>query len=69
MSPFMAIYPLCLLDIDRAEDSSIIKKSLRHIESLGTREWCGYSFSWMASLYARAKEADNAVKQLANFFY
>jgi len=67
MSPFMAIYPLCLLDIDRVEDSSVIKKSLRHIESLGTREWCGYSFSWMASLYARAKEPDSAVKQLRIF--
>jgi alpha-L-fucosidase 2 len=58
---------LCLLDINNAADSSIIKKSLRHIESLGTREWCGYSFSWMACLYARAKEADNAVKQLQIF--
>jgi alpha-L-fucosidase 2 len=67
MSPFMAIYPLCLLDINNADDSSIIKKSLRHIESLGTREWCGYSFSWMACLYARAKEADSAVKQLQIF--
>jgi len=67
MSPYMAIYPLCLLDINRAEDSDIIKKSIRHIESLGTREWCGYSFSWMASLYARAKEADSAVRQLQIF--
>ena len=67
MSPYMAIYPLCLLDINRAEDSYIIKKSIRHIESLGTREWCGYSFSWMASLYARAKEADSAVRQLQIF--
>ena len=67
MSPFMAIYPLCLLDINRAVDSSIIKTSLRNIESHGTREWCGYSFSWMASLYARAKEADSAVKQLQIF--
>jgi alpha-L-fucosidase 2 len=67
MSPFMAIYPLCLLDIDRPADSVIIKKSLRHIESLGTREWCGYSFSWMACLYARAKEATNAVRQLQIF--
>jgi alpha-L-fucosidase 2 len=67
MSPLMAIYPLCLLDINRADDSSIIKKSLRNIENRGTKEWCGYSFSWMASLYARAKEADNAVKQLQIF--
>jgi alpha-L-fucosidase 2 len=67
MSPFMAIYPLCLLDINKSPDSIIIKKSLHHIENLGTRQWCGYSFSWMASLYARAKEADSAVKQLQIF--
>jgi alpha-L-fucosidase 2 len=67
MSPLMAVYPLCLLDIDRADDSIIIKRSLRNIENHGTKEWCGYSFSWMASLYARAKEADNAVKQLQIF--
>ena len=67
MSPYMAIYPLCLLDINNPEDSSIIKKSLRHIESLGTRGWCGYSFSWMACLYARAKEVDSAAKQLQIF--
>lgn len=66
-SPYMAIYPLCLLDMNNKEDSIVIKKSLRHIESLGTREWCGYSFSWMACLYARAKEADNAVRQLQIF--
>jgi len=67
MSPYMAIYPLCLLDINNPRDSSIIKKSLRHIESLGTQEWCGYSFSWMACLYARAKEANSALKQLQIF--
>ncbi|MEO9099488.1 MAG: glycoside hydrolase family 95-like protein, partial [Ginsengibacter sp.] len=29
--------------------------------------WCGYSFSWMASLYARAKEGDSAAKMLQIF--
>jgi alpha-L-fucosidase 2 len=67
MSPYMAIYPLCLLDINNSEDADIIKKSLHNIETHGTREWCGYSFSWLASLYARAKEADSAVKQLQIF--
>lgn len=61
-SPYMAIYPLALLD-----DQAIIKNSLRHIEKLGTRAWVGYSFTWMASLYARANEADSAVKQLQIF--
>ena len=34
---------------------------------MGTRSWCGYSFSWMACLYARAYEADKAAMQLQIF--
>jgi alpha-L-fucosidase 2 len=65
-SLYMAIYPLCLLDIDYDEEE-IIENSLRHIEEKGTSQWCGYSFSWMASIYARARKADKAVKQLQIF--
>lgn len=67
MSPYMAIYPLNLLDIENKSDSAIIKNSLHQIEQKGTRAWCGYSFSWMASLYARAKEGDSAAKMLQIF--
>ncbi len=67
MSPYMAIYPLCLLDSENKNDSVIIKNSLHQIEKKGTRAWCGYSFSWMANLYARAKEGDSAAKMLRIF--
>lgn len=67
MSQYMALYPLALLDINREPDALIIKASLQRIEKMGTRAWCGYSFSWMASLYARAYEADKAAKQLRIF--
>ncbi|MCH5600649.1 glycosyl hydrolase family 95 catalytic domain-containing protein [Niabella ginsengisoli] len=63
----MAIYPLALLDVNKKDDATIIKNSLRRIEEKGTRAWCGYSFSWMASIYARAYEADSAAKQLKIF--
>ena len=66
-SPYMAIYPMCLLDVDDDKDKEIIENSLRHIEEKGTSQWCGYSFSWMACMYARAKKADKAVKQLQIF--
>ena len=66
-SPYMAIYPMCLLNVDDDKDKEIIEKSLRHIEEKGTSQWCGYSFSWMACIYARAKQADKAVKQLQIF--
>jgi alpha-L-fucosidase 2 len=67
MSQYMAIYPLDLLDVNKAKDKIIIEHSLQQLEKMGTRAWCGYSFSWMASLYARAYQADSAVKQLQIF--
>ncbi|MFT3904661.1 MAG: hypothetical protein QM727_15925 [Niabella sp.] len=67
LSPYMSIYPLALLDINKPEDKTIIQNSLKRIEALGTTEWCGYSFSWMACLYARAYEADKAARQLQIF--
>ena len=66
-SPYMAIYPLCLLNIDNDKDRQIIEASIRQIESKGTNQWCGYSFSWMACIYARARQAENAIKQLEIF--
>jgi len=38
-------------------DKKIIEKSLHQIEKKGTRAWCGYSFTWMANIYARQKKA------------
>ncbi len=67
MSQYMSIYPLALIDVNQPDDATIIRRSLQRIEEKGTRAWCGYSFSWMASLDARAYEADKAVKQLQIF--
>jgi alpha-L-fucosidase 2 len=63
----MAVYPLALLNADKKEDKLLIDKSLRWLESKGSRQWCGYSFSWLACIYARANEPDSAVKQLKIF--
>ena len=63
----MAVYPLALLNADKKEDKVLIDKSLRWLESKGSRQWCGYSFSWLACIYARANEADSAVRQLQIF--
>jgi alpha-L-fucosidase 2 len=67
LSPYMAIHPLGLLNLEDEKEKDIINKSLRHIEKLGTRNWCGYSFSWMGCIYARAKEGDNAADMLKKF--
>lgn len=66
-SPYMALYPLQLLNRQNENDQALIKACLQHLQQKGTREWCGYSFSWMASIYARAREADSAVQHLKIF--
>ncbi len=63
----MAVYPIAQLDANNAADKKIIDLSMHRLEEEGTRNWCGYSFSWAACLYARAKQADSAVKQLQVF--
>jgi alpha-L-fucosidase 2 len=67
LSPYMAIHPLGLLNVEDPTEKQIINESLRWIEKKGTRNWCGYTFSWMACLYARAKEAYSAVDMLKKF--
>ncbi|RZL69531.1 MAG: hypothetical protein EOO93_01340 [Pedobacter sp.] len=67
LSQYMAIYPLALLDVNRKKDKTIIENSLKRIEEKGTKAWVGYTFGWMASMYARAYQADKAVNQLKIF--
>jgi alpha-L-fucosidase 2 len=67
MSQYMGIYPLALLDYNKLEDKIRIDNSFKQLEAKGTRAWTGYSFSWMASLYARAYHADKALRQLQIF--
>ena len=66
-SNLMAIYPLGLLNVNNDKDKIIIDKSLRWLEKTGTDAWCGFSFSWAACLYARAKEGEQAAGQLKIF--
>lgn len=67
-SHMMAIHPLGLVkweDGDRAQ--SIIRNSIHLTDSLGPDYWCGYSYSWMANLKARAKDGDGAAGDLRIF--
>jgi alpha-L-fucosidase 2 len=61
----MSIHPFGLLTIDGSpSDREIIAATCRRYDELGTQAWCGYSFSWMACLRARAGEADAALRYL-----
>jgi alpha-L-fucosidase 2 len=67
-SHLMAIHPLGTLTVAGSDgDRKTIAGSLAQLEQLGTRLWCGYSFSWMACLAARCGQAELADKYLDIF--
>jgi len=62
----MAIHPLGILHVEGTDrDRRIIDASLAQVRRLGTRAWCGYSFSWMACMEARCGRAQAAENRLA----
>jgi len=67
-SHLMAYHPLGLLDFSKGEaDQKIIQNTLTTLEEIGTKEWTGYSFSWLGSLKARAFDGDGAAEILRVF--
>ncbi|MEI6750220.1 MAG: glycoside hydrolase family 95-like protein [Bacteroidota bacterium] len=66
-SHLMAFHPLGLLDYDVEKDKQIIVNSMTRLEKNGTSQWCGYSFSWLANMYARMYRGDSAAKVLQIF--
>lgn len=62
-----AIHPLGILNVEDSIDKIVIQNSLKQIEKLGTRQWVGYSFAWIASIYARAQNGDSAAVNLKRF--
>ena len=64
----MAIHPLGLLTVEGGpEERRIIEATLDRALDEGTSQWVGYSFSWMASLLARAGRAEEALAYLTNY--
>jgi alpha-L-fucosidase 2 len=63
----LAFHPLGLLDFDNERDKQIIEKSIARIERNGSSQWNGYSFSWLANMYARMYRGDDAAKALKTF--
>ena len=65
LSNLMGLYPFNLITAEGdARDREIITASLNQWDALGTRAWCGYSFSWMAALRARIGDAEAALRHL-----
>ena len=64
----MAIHPLGLIkweDSDQAKD--IIRSSIKLLDDVGPKLWCGYSYAWLGNLKARAKDGEGAAKALTIF--
>ncbi len=64
----MAIHPLGEIRSENGEnDQKIIKNSLTLLDKIGPDWWCGYSYAWLGSLKACAKDGVGAAKTLRTF--
>ncbi|WP_143304700.1 glycosyl hydrolase family 95 catalytic domain-containing protein [Chitinophaga vietnamensis] len=67
-SHMLSIYPLGLLRWENgAADQAIIRNSIHLLDSIGPRGWCGYSWSWLAAMKARARDGAGAAEALRIF--
>lgn len=67
-SHLMAIHPLSLIKWEDGDKSQeIIRNSLSLLDKVGPDWWCGYSYSWLGNLKARAKDGNGAAKALDIF--
>lgn len=67
-SNMMAIHPLGLINWeDGPASQTIIKNSIHLLDSIGPDYWCGYSYSWLANMKARAKDGAGAARALDIF--
>lgn len=64
----MAIHPIRLLPYESEENKRIIDATIGYMEELGTGYWTGYSFGWMANLYAVQRNGNGAARQLEIFW-
>jgi alpha-L-fucosidase 2 len=68
LSNIIGLYPFNLITKEGGDkEKQIIKSSLKNWENLGTKAWCGYTFSWMSCMQARVGDAEEAVKNLDIF--
>lgn len=67
LSHLMAIYPLSLLNKENEQDKKVMLNSINTLNKLGTRDWVGFSFTWLANIYAQTGDGDSAVVNLRKF--
>ena len=61
-------HPLGIVDFSNGEeDKEVITNTIRRLDSLGSSQYVGYSFSWLANMKARAFDGDGAADALQIF--
>ncbi len=67
-SHLVAFHPLGLVDWSQGEkDQNIIRSTIATLDSVGPDWWCGYSYSWLGNIKARAFDGKGAAEALRIF--
>jgi alpha-L-fucosidase 2 len=67
-SHLIAFHPLGLIDWSNGEkDQKIIKSTISTLDKVGPDMWCGYSYSWLGNIKARAFDGKGAAEALRIF--
>ena len=67
-SHMLGIHPLGVIDPTQSQqEKRMVDATLAQIGQLGTRAWCGYSFSWMGGFYAYNHQGNEAADMLRKF--
>ncbi len=67
-SHLMAIHPLGVVDVNRGEaERKTVRASLAELDRLSPDWWCGYSYSWLGNMAARAGDGEKAATALRTF--
>ncbi len=68
LAHLMAIHPLRLIPYQGEANRKLIDASIHNLELLGTGLWVGYTFPWMAELFAIQGNGNGAAYQLRVFY-
>ncbi len=67
-SHLIAFHPLGLIDWSNGEkDQQIIRSTISTLDRVGPDWWCGYSYSWLGNIKARAFDGKGAAEALKIF--
>jgi alpha-L-fucosidase 2 len=67
-SHLIAFHPLGLVDFSKgAKDRQIIDSTIKTLDRIGPDWWCGYSWSWLGNIKARAFDGEGAAEALRIF--